>query len=393
MDKRLIIIGIIMFTEVLGFSLILPFLPYYAESLGATPIIIGLIISSFSISQFISAPIIGKLSDRYGRKPLLIISQASTFIGFMMLGLANSLLILFLSRLIDGLFGSNMTLTNTYLTDITKGKERAKKLGYFGAIFGLGFFIGPAIGGLLAAINYSIPSFIAAGITLISILLTIILLPETIKRKHTIKLERKDFFPIKDLIKGLRRSDLRLFFLEFFLFILAFTTITSSLALYVKHQLGFGPEDVGISLMIIGLFRIIFQIGFLPKLIDRFSDKQLSITGLITLTTALLLSYFTISRELFYLMVILFSIGSGLTRPMMINTLSIKSRKNERGKLMGVLDSLASVSQMIGPLIGGLIIENYYPGTIGLLAGGLMILALITEISRTKNKKNLKKEY
>ncbi|HLE06837.1 MAG TPA: MFS transporter, partial [Candidatus Nanoarchaeia archaeon] len=251
MDKRLLTIGLVMFTEVLGWSLILPFLPYYAEEFGATPFTVGLILSSFSMCQFFSAPVIGKLSDRFGRKPMFIVSQLATMAGFVILGFANSLWMIVLSRVVDGLFGSNMTLIHAYLGDISKGKNRAKFMGYFGAFFCMGMFIGPAIGGFLAAIDYSIPSFIAAGMTVISMVLIFVFLEETVKRDGRIVIRRADFFPFKPLLDSFKNVNLRRLFTEFFLFIIAFTTITSSLALFVKHQLGFGPEDVGMALLMV----------------------------------------------------------------------------------------------------------------------------------------------
>jgi len=380
MDKRFLTIGIIMFTEVIGFSLILPFIPYFAEDLGASPLIVGLIIATFSFFQFFSAPVIGKLSDRFGRRPLLIISQFSTLAGFMILGFANSLWMLFLSRLVDGLLGSNMTLTRTYLTDVTEGKDRAKKLGYFGAIFGLGFFIGPAIGGFLAAINYSIPAFIAAGVTLISIVLTFLFLPETVKKPKDLKLRKNDFFPIKDLREAFNRKELRRIFIEFFFFIFAFSTLTSSLALFIKHQVGFGPEDVGMALLIIGLTRTTFQLTAMPRLIDKYDLKLLMTVGLVITSLSMFASFFIADRVSFYIVMLLFATGGGLVRPMMVNDLSNLSKPNERGKLMGVFDSIMSVSNIFGPLIGGLVIENTYPGYLGIIAGTLVLTAFFIEL-------------
>ena len=183
LTKEYVIIFVIMVTEILGFSLILPFLPFYVEELGATPLIYGLILASFSLFQFISAPIMGRLSDHYGRKPMLIFSQLSTFISFIILGFANTIWLVFLSRIVDGMLGSNMTIAQAYISDISSKKDRSKAFGLAGVAFGIGFLIGPAIGGTLAKINYSIPSFIAAGISLLTIFTTFFFLPETVKRK------------------------------------------------------------------------------------------------------------------------------------------------------------------------------------------------------------------
>ncbi|MFH2118223.1 MAG: MFS transporter, partial [Candidatus Paceibacterota bacterium] len=171
-DRRLGIIFAIQVTEVLGFSLILPFLPFYALEYGATPFTVGMILTVFSLFQFISAPIMGSLSDTYGRRPLLLLSQFSTFVGFLVLGFANTLWLIFLSRAIDGLLGSNFTIAQAYISDITSTKNRSKAFGLSGAAFGFGFLIGPAIGGYLSRFGYSVPAYLAAGISLLSILLT-----------------------------------------------------------------------------------------------------------------------------------------------------------------------------------------------------------------------------
>ncbi len=380
MDKRLLTIGVIMFTEIIGFSLILPFMPYMAEEFGASPAIVGLIIGVFSLCQFISAPIIGKLSDHYGRKPLLIISQLSTLIGFLILAFANSLWMIILSRVIDGLFGSNMTLSKAYLTDLSTGKKRRKQMSYLSAIYGLGMFIGPAIGGFFATINYSIPSLIASGITLLSIILTIIFLKETITQNKKVKITIQDFFPMKEFIKGLRVKELKEVFINLALFSSGFTIITSSLALFVKHQLGMGPATVGLLLMTIGFFRIFFQMTIMPKLIDKKEIKTIINIGLIIALISFTLLFFVNNIILLFIMGILLSTSGGLVRPMISAQVSEASKDNERGKMMGVVDSIWSIAQMTGPLIGGLVIQNYKPGYIGLISALMVSLALIYQL-------------
>jgi DHA1 family tetracycline resistance protein-like MFS transporter len=373
-------ISIIILTEILGWSLILPFLPYYALEFGASPLVVGFIISTFSIFQFISAPIIGKLSDRYGRKPLLIISQFSTFMGFMILGFANSLWMILLSRIVDGLFGSNMTLSNAYVTDITKGKDRAKAFGYLGAVFGIGFFIGPAIGGFLALVSYALPSFIAAGMSLVTIFLIVFFLRETVHVEKEVKLKASDFFPMKDFLQGVRAKELRNIFLEFFIYLVGFTVVTSTLALYVDAQLGLGPEQVGLLLMIIGGVRVVFQMTLLPKLINRFDERPLIVAGMTLVAVAVFSLYFVDSIYMMYMGVALFSVGAGITRPMVVSVISKKSGEKSRGKVMGVADSLGSIARIIGPIVGGYVIGSFYPGTLGLVAGALILFAVTLEV-------------
>src|SRR5512137_2212632 len=175
-------IFLIVFIDLLGFGLILPLLPFYAESFGASELVVGLLLASYSLMQFIGAPVLGRLSDRYGRKPILLISQVGTFIGFIMLGLAQALPMLFLARALDGLSGANVSTAQAVITDSTNERNRTQGLGLLGAAFGLGFVVGPVIAFIALAMtknDYRAPAFVAAAFSLISILLTYFWLQET----------------------------------------------------------------------------------------------------------------------------------------------------------------------------------------------------------------------
>ncbi len=371
MKKEFFTILLIIFTEVLGWSLILPFLPYLATDLGASPIVVGIIVASFALCQFISAPIIGKLSDKFGRKPLLLISQFSTVIGFTLLALADSLFIVLLSRIIDGVFGSNMTLSRAYLGDITRNQDKktqTKAFGYMSTAFGIGFFIGPAIGGFLATIDYSIPSFIAAGISLIAFFMIIFLLEETVTNDKEFKVSINDFIPVKDLIRGFSNKELRLLLFYFLSFVFSFSLITANLGLFSEYQLGVGPDTVGLYLMFVGLTRILFQLAIFPKLVNFLSRERLFILGQVLLFLAYFQIIFVTSGVYMFVIMSLFSMGAGIIRPTITSEISGKTDLTNRGKVMGVADSLQSISQVITPLIGGFIIENIYPGSLAVLS-------------------------
>jgi len=168
-NKRLTIIFLIVFVDLLGFSLILPLLPYYAATFGADAFVTGLLVASYAVAQLIGAPLLGRWSDRAGRRPVLLISIFGTFIGFLLLGFAGALWMLFLSRVIDGLTGGNLSVAQAYIADVTDEKNRAKGLGMIGAAFGLGFIIGPAVGGALSAFGYAVPAFAAAALSFLDV--------------------------------------------------------------------------------------------------------------------------------------------------------------------------------------------------------------------------------
>src|SRR5512135_1839635 len=190
MNRRLFSIILIVFIDLLGFSLILPLLPYYAESLHANGIATGMLVASYAIAQLFGAPLLGRLSDRFGRRPVLLASVFGTFAGFLLLGFANALWMLFASRIIDGLTGGNLSIAQAYISDVTGPGERAKGLGMIGAAFGLGFIIGPATGGLLSQWGYAVPAFAAAGVSLVNLVLIYAWLPESLA------LERRNAAPL-----------------------------------------------------------------------------------------------------------------------------------------------------------------------------------------------------
>lgn len=376
MKKEYFVIFLILVTEVLGFSLVLPFLPLYAQDLGASPLIVGLIFTSFSVFQLVSAPILGRLSDIYGRRPLLIISQLSTFAGFVVLGFANTLALIFLSRIIDGMFGSNFTVAQAYLSDISSKKDRSKAFGIAGAAFGVGFLVGPGIGGYLAQFDYSVPSFAAAGISLITVAMTIFLLPETVKRKKDVKLD----------VRIIDFSAMRRFLADpvispklgaYFTFILSHVIFVSMMALFAERQIGLGPAEIGFLLMYVGLNAIIIRGVLLPRLIDFFGEYLLQFIAVASMILGLLGMAFASDFWVLILTTTFFSFGAGTARPILAGEISRQAKEDEQGALLGVADSLGSFGQIIGPLIGGFMINTFFPGSMALAAAAVMLAGLL----------------
>src|ERR1051326_1488219 len=184
MTRPLLIIFLTIFVNLVGFGIIVPLLPFYAESFGASPVVIGLLFAVFSLCQLAAAPALGDLSDRYGRRPILIFSLLGTVVSFVMLALAHSLVMLFLARIVDGLSGGNISTARAYVADVTGPKDRARAYGLIGAAFGLGFIFGPALSGVLSRVSYTAPIWAAAAITLVATIMALVWLPETVHRAH-----------------------------------------------------------------------------------------------------------------------------------------------------------------------------------------------------------------
>src|SRR5476649_1907664 len=182
--RPLLIIFLTIFVNLVGFGIIIPLLPFYAETFGASPLVIGLLFAVFSLCQLVASPALGDLSDRWGRRPILVFSLAGTVVSFVMLAMAHSITMLFLARIVDGLSGGNISTARAYVADITEPKDRARAFGLIGAAFGLGFIIGPALSGILARVSYTAPIWAAAAITLVAMLMALMWLPETVHRTH-----------------------------------------------------------------------------------------------------------------------------------------------------------------------------------------------------------------
>jgi len=363
MKKEVFIMLLIQITEVLGFSLVLPFLPLYGQKLGASPFVIGLILTSFSFSQFIAAPIIGRLSDRYGRRPLLIISQTSTFVSFVILALADSLPLVFLSRLIDGFIGSNATVAQAYLSDISSKKDRTKVFSISGMAFGIGFLIGPAAGGFLAGFGYAVPCLFAAFITLITILTTFLFLPETVKQKRSgrIKMNWRQIFRVKSFINYFVNASTKYDLLKFFIYIFSHALWTSNFSLFAHKHLSFSVAKIGFFLTYIGFFTIIMRGIVLPKLLNKLSENNLEKIGFAAMLLGLFLGIFTQNLWSTILFASFFAFGSGALRPLLISKISKEVSEEKQGSIMGVVNSLGSLARIIAPPVGGLILTYYAP--------------------------------
>src|SRR5262245_40729087 len=278
MKKSLLSIFLIVFVDVLGLTIILPLLPFYAESLGASPGMVGLIVSAYAICQFLAGPPLGHLSDRIGRRPVLIVSQIGTCIGFLILAYANTLWVVFLARIIDGLTAGNLTVAQAYIADVTEAENRTRSFAIIGIAFGLGFMIGPAISGFLHTFGNVYPIFFAAGLSFTSILCTYFLLPSVIPHPHP------------DLEQGLSRwtavtesfkdKIVAPMLWQFFAFTLAFSMFFSGFALFAERRfthngMPYGTREVSFLFAFSGLIGVLIQGGGMGRLVKTFGENRL----------------------------------------------------------------------------------------------------------------------
>jgi len=376
--KKIIIIFMIMFTEILGFSIVMPVIPFLGLSLGLNPFQIGLILSIFSFCQLLASPITGKLSDRFGRKPILIFSQFSTFIGFLLLGMSTNVWILIAARLVDGLLGSNMTVSQAYLSDITSPQNKTRVFGYSSAVFGLALIFGPAIGGTLSVISYSTPMFLAAGISLLSIILVIILLPESLtEKKERFSLRFEDVIPIKEARRFFKSSMIRSLLLIFFIYNFGFFIFMSTFSLFAQEQLAISAKEVGIYLAWIGFTRVLFQSLLIDPLLKKISENALLFSGIISLIFSMVFLAFTSNFIIIFIPLFFLSYGTGVGRPILSSKLSKAVKREETGSIFGVNNSLTSIGQIFCPILGGLIIQYLPSGILPLTSSAIFILIFL----------------
>lgn len=376
--KRLFSILLVVFIDLLGFSLILPLLPYYAETFNASEFVTGLLIAVYALMQLIGAPILGRLSDRYGRRPILLISVFGTFLGFLLLGFANALWILFAARILDGITGGNLSVAQAYISDVTDAKNRAKGLGLIGAAFGVGFIIGPVTGGILSQYGYNVPAFVAGGLALINFVLIYAWLPESLTKEKREQLgeQKKPSLTLGALITALKRPFTGSLLITRFFFGLAFAIFQTIFALYALAKFNLTARDTGFILTYVGVLSVFVQGFLVGRLTNRFREDHL-ITFAVGLMAVSLLGW-ALAPSVFWLLVVLTptSISGGILNTLLSSTLTKAVAPQEIGGILGLSASVESSTRIIAPILGGALLEKV--GTWSLGAFGAVIMVGVT---------------
>jgi DHA1 family tetracycline resistance protein-like MFS transporter len=357
--KPLLIIFITIFIDLLGFGMVIPLLPFYAQDFQATPFEIGLLVSAYSWMQFFFAPIFGTLSDKYGRRPVLFFSIIGSGIGYLMIGLAGSLMMVFSGRILGGITGANLSTAQAYIADITTRENRAKGMGLFGMAFGLGFIMGPALAGILSKFGHEIPFFVAAVLSFANAVLLYFILPESRKFNET-GTEKKG--RIAELLESVKDSRFAVITLEYFLLVMAFSMMTTAFPLYTGYSFGYNAEQTGYVLAYVGLLAVVMQGGLLGKLSKKFGESKLVIVGCLMLAVSFLVVPF-VSKDSYGLIGLVagascFAIGNSISSPSLNSLASKNASEFEQGKVLGVMQSAASLARAISPTLTGILLNN-----------------------------------
>ncbi len=386
--KAFWLLFLIVLVDMMGFGLIIPLLPFYALKFQASELQVTLMLSVYSLCQFIATPILGSLSDRIGRRPVLVFSQLGTTSASIILGVATAmhfenltlgLGVVYFSRVIDGISGGNISAAQAYVSDIVPREQRAKYMGLLGAAFGIGFALGPGIGGLLGHFNEALPPFFAAVFSLTAATLAYFKLPESLKKPLTHQ-------PGSHLMKSvrlMRQPILAQISMVWFLSMFAFVTMESVFALFLKQTFGFEELGVGMTFMLAGVMIIIVQGGLIGRLKDRVGEWSLAIAGPLLFAVAMLLyaqSSFTPVLFLLVLAVIFNALGRSLQTPAMSSLVAHSAPAAQQGAAFGLFHGMGSLARVFGPAVAGSIYLSNRAWPPFVMAAGLTLIAGIWTI-------------
>jgi MFS transporter, DHA1 family, tetracycline resistance protein len=394
----LVIIFITIFIDLIGFGIVIPVLPLYAEKYHASETVVGLILASYSVMQFIFAPILGQLSDRVGRRPVLLLSLIGTSLGFLLMGFAHLIpfgfvlfglspviIWLFVARIIDGISGGNISTAQAYIADVTPPEDRAKGMGLIGAAFGLGFIFGPAIGGLMSHFSSEAPFFFAAGLAALNATALYFLLPESLAPEHRHEAHRRA--RLQQIMDQAGSWQLKAVFATYFFATVAFAMLTATYALFANHRFHFDALHSGYIFTYVGVIGAMIQGGLIGRLVKSFGEKTLAVVGTVIFSAALFFLPLTSSVLALLIASTGIAVGNSLVTPT-LNSLASKSAAPAfQGRILGAMASVASLARIIGPVLGGFLLGRdpdqspLYGKTPYWVSGAIMVIALALAVS------------
>ena len=357
----MLIIFLVVAIDLIGFGMIIPLLPFYAEYFEASPAVVGLLMATYSFTQFLAAPSWGRLSDRIGRRPVLLVSLAGTALAYIWLGFAESLLTLFAARAASGAMAGNISAAFAYMADITTPANRAKGMGLIGAAFGLGFIAGPAIGGILAGsdpvnADFQTPAFAAAGLSSLALILALARLKESLSPE--IRANAASNLPGKKrgkFIATLRRPRVGLMIFLIFLVTFVFAGMEATFAMWSRRQFGWGPEQNGYLFAFIGLLSAMIQGGLIGRLAQRFGEARLIRQGAVALACGIALIPFSDGLPMLLTAMLILAYGFSIVMPSLNSLISLQVGEEEQGEILGITRSASIFARVVGPAWTGLL--------------------------------------
>jgi MFS family permease len=359
----LTILFVVVFIDLLGYGIIIPLLPFYAQRLGGDAVFVGFLGALYAFMQLLSGPILGALGDHYGRRPILLASIAGTAFAYLLLGIAPTPLFLVVAILLDGITGGNLSTAYAYIADVTTPETRARGMGLVGAAFGLGLMIGPALGGLLSAFGLSIPALVAATLALGNVLLCWFALRESLPRENRSRVLRwRSLNWISQLAALARLANVRVLLVAIFLLNLAFAGLQTNFPLFSQARFAWDATQNGIFFAFVGVCAVLVQGVLLGKIQPRFGDKRLALSGLLMMASALFLVALAPEAWMLFPLVALGALGSGTSIPTLTGLISQRVAADAQGRLMGGTQVVLNLAAIAGPLCAGVAFERVGAG-------------------------------
>jgi MFS family permease len=363
--------------DLIGFGMILPLLPFYAEAFAASRITIGFIFASYSLAQLLFAPWLGRLSDRYGRRPLMLASIGGGVAAHLLFATAGSVAMLLVARSLSGIAAANYGIAQAYLADVTPPAERSRAMGLVGAAFGLGFVIGPALGGLLTRFGIAMVPFSAAALGAVNLVLALAALPESLPEAARGLARTRSLFGLAELGQLWRDVRMRNLMMLFFLVMFCFSIMEATLALFCQASFGFGPRAISGLFTWVGVLLVVVQGGLLGRLVKRFGDRRLIVAGIGLMALGLVLLPLPSRAAWLLATTALLAVGSGVHNPSLLALLSRLAGPGAQGETIGVSRSCGALARVAGPLAGTWMFEIAGARWPFWGAGGLMLVALL----------------
>ena len=368
--RSLLILFSVIVLDLIGFGVVMPILPFYAKQYGANATIVGLLLTSYSAMQFLFSSVWGKISDKIGRKKVLLLTIAGSALSLTLLGLANSLLLLFVGRLLSGTFAANISVASAYVTDVTTEENRTKGMGMIGAAFGIGFLLGPALGGVLSRYGYHVPILTAAALSAVNLFYAFLHLPEPAHHHHVVEKIRTKLLENPAILKLCVVN---------LVFTLAVTQLESTFAFFMMQRYSYDAIHVSYILAMMALIMVGIQGGLIRTLSQRYGEVLLLAAGALMMVVAFASVPLSPTVALLLLPLGLASVGRAIGQPSMMSIVSKKSPPHMRGSVMGTFQASASLGRVVGPVIAGYLFDQSMPLPY-YLAGGLMLVVFAMSI-------------
>lgn len=376
-NKTILILMMIMLVNALSYGTIIPLLYPYASRFGINPLGLSALFASFSLAQLLATPVIGRLSDKYGRKPLLLVCLGGTSLSLALFASATSAPMLFVARILDGITGGNISVAQAVIADSTDEKDRAQAFGLLGAAFGFGFLIGPALGGILSTISLSAPFWFASSLALVGTIAGIFLLKETLKEKQR-QSPKQAFFSIHTILESFKNKLTGATLLVSFIFAIALNAWVIGFQTFSNDGLHLSARDIGLMFATFGLISIIMQAFGIRILMKRFAHKKTILVGSLILSIITVLPLYLIHSFIpFFTMVLFYGIASSPINPVITGLLSERTKSEDQGAILGINQSIVSLGQIIGPLLAGAIATQSI-NLVFLVSALIMVAALVS---------------